>query len=250
MKPNKFLFCLISLVALFVSFLASLILPEAGTTQILASGGVAAAMLFNPQNLSAWKNIVNGYISSHKLNPENYPTEFQRLRLEVTITQNTLFRFFVKEDPNQVKNREIRLGLNNVFFGFASRFAIIEQVTATPFNAVPQTTPSIAAHNVFYETGTIRLGSGSTNVWTNQTLTQHRFNPNTTGSATTGFDGTALCYPVPVLSGRNDIQMNLEIAAPDTITHAAGTSTYILQYTFFGYNVVGLAKDVETAPLY
>ncbi len=250
MKPYNFLMFTLFAILAIVAMCVDALLPAANPDAVLASGALAAAMLFNPANFSTWRAKVNSFILSKKLNPDDYPTEWRQLRAEVTITQNSIFRFLLKEDPNAVKNREVRLGLNDVFFGFAGRLAIIDETLATPFNVVPATSAIVVGHNVFYETGTIRLGSGSVSVWDKQPVSQYKYNPNSQ-TAISDNDGASPCYPVPILSGRNDIQMVMEIGEPGTIAHATPlTNRYVLQYTFYGFNVAGLAKDIETTPLY
>lgn len=218
-----------------------------GHEAVQASAAVAAAMLFSAANLSAWRQRVDAFIQSKGLNPANYPIEFRRLVAEVVVTQNSIFKFFLKEDANAAKNREIRLGLNDAFFGFAGRFAVLDETISAPFSSVPATSAITATHNVFYETGTFSLGSGNVEVWSKHPVSQYKYNPNSQ-TAITDMDGAALTYPSPVLSGRNDLRFTLEIATPGTITHATpATNQYILQFSFFGFNVTGLGKDIETS---
>jgi hypothetical protein len=217
--------------------------------QMLATGAVAAAMLFNAGNLSSWRQRVEYFMNANGKNPDNYPIEWSRIVAEAQITTaTTRFQFFLKEDPNQARGREVRLGLNDVFFGFASQFRMLNVTTATPFNAVPVTSPIAAALNVFYETGNITLGSGNVNVWSKHSLAHYRYAPGQSASELSGTDGVNLCYPAPILSGRNDLQCVLDIATPDAaIVNGSAGQVYVLQFSFIGYRIVGLAKDIETS---
>lgn len=237
---------LLVLIVGVIAILAGLFAPEHAAA-MYADGGVATALLFGAANLSAWRQRVDAFITSKGLNPANYPIEWRKLVTEVVVTQNSIFRFFIKEDPNQAKSREQRLGLNDAFFGFAGRFAVLDETFASPFSAIPATSALTATHNVFYETGTFTLGSGNVEVWSNHPVSQYKWNPNNQAPISDN-DGIALSYPSPILSGRNDLRFTLNIAEPGTITHATpDTNQYVLQYNFFGFNVVGLGKDIETA---